>query len=144
MLETAIQAVAADMFREMFYSNMTALNKIMRDYPNIKIRTFPAPVLKAMKDATNKLLEEYASKNAKFKEILEDQRAFMKKARAWTMISDYYYLESSIEASKQIVRLQYIVDRFTLFTIYDLNIILTLFRQNILNFKERKKYEEKF
>ena len=50
-----------------------------------------------MKKANAELLEESASKNATFKEIWEAQKAYMKKARKWTAISDYAYLKDNLE-----------------------------------------------
>ncbi len=100
MLKTAMQAVAADMFTENFYDSAIAWSKMKSEYPNIKVKTFPKPMLEAMKKATDDLLNEYASKDAKFKEIWEDQKAFQKKARAWSMMSQYYYLKAAEEISK--------------------------------------------
>jgi len=70
------------------------------DFPEIKVKTFPLPVLKAMKKATDEFLDGYAAKDPQFREILESQRAFMKKAREWTIISEYNYLKTSMEVDQ--------------------------------------------
>ncbi len=98
MLKTAMKAVTADMFMENFADSANAWVTMKKEYPSIKVETFPIPVLKAMKKATNEVMNSYASKNALFKKIWDDQKAFMKKARVWTMMSEYYYLEASQEA----------------------------------------------
>ena len=50
-----------------------------------------------MKKATDELLDSYAAKDEQFKTILESQRTFMKKAREWTVISDYNYIKTSMD-----------------------------------------------
>ena len=52
-----------------------------------------------MKKATDEVMNEYASKNALFKEIYSDYKSYQKKAREWTMMSEYYYLKASQEVS---------------------------------------------
>ena len=100
MLQVAMKATAADMFSENFADSANAWAKMKTDYPNIKVKTFPTPVLKAMKKATDDLLNGYAAKDPQFKTILDSQRAFMKKARAWTLISEYKYIKTSEELKK--------------------------------------------
>ncbi len=97
ILRTAMEAVSADMFMENFADSATAWAKMTKDYPNIKVKTFPIPVLKAMKKATDGIMQSYANKNKLFNEIWNDQKAFTKKARKWSYMSRYYYLKSSKE-----------------------------------------------
>ncbi len=49
-----------------------------------------------MKEENQKLLEETAASNPEFKEIYESQKAYMKKVRKWTEISDYAYLKDNL------------------------------------------------
>ena len=97
MLITAMKAAAADMRYENFAMSAKAWAKMKTDYPNIKVKTFPKPVLKAMYKATQEVLQGYASKNKLFREIWENQKAWLKKARPWSMMSEYYYLQASQE-----------------------------------------------
>ena len=69
------------------------------EFPNIKVMTFPEPVLQAMKKATDEVLGDYAAKDPFFKEVLDSQRAFMTKAREWTKMSELYYLQESARRS---------------------------------------------
>ena len=55
------------------------------------------PVLPALKKATNELLDEESAKDPLVKEIVESQRAFLKKASEWTKISDYAYIKTNEE-----------------------------------------------
>jgi TRAP-type mannitol/chloroaromatic compound transport system substrate-binding protein len=100
ILITAMKAASADMYYENFAASANAWEKMKTDFPNIKVKTFPLPVLKAMKKATDELLDSYAAKDAQFKEILESERKFMKKARQWTIISDYNYIKTSMDVEK--------------------------------------------
>ncbi len=95
ILKTAMQAVTANMYSENFDASARAWAKMKTDYPNIKVMTFPTPVLKAMKKATDEVMEGYAAKNSDFKEVYDSQKAYMEKARAWTKMSDYYYIRTS-------------------------------------------------
>jgi TRAP-type mannitol/chloroaromatic compound transport system substrate-binding protein len=97
MLIVAMRASAADMYYENFAASANAWAKMKKEYPNIKVKTFPKPVLKAMYNATQEVLQGYASKNKLFAEIWANQKAWMKKARAWSMMSEFYYLKASQE-----------------------------------------------
>ncbi|WP_163335797.1 TRAP transporter substrate-binding protein [Desulfopila sp. IMCC35008] len=100
MLVTAMKAATADMYSDNFAGSAEAWAQMKTEYPNIEVKTFPKPVLQAMKKAADELYDEYATKDAGFKEVLESQRAYMKKARAWTTISEYNYIQTSEELSK--------------------------------------------
>jgi TRAP-type mannitol/chloroaromatic compound transport system substrate-binding protein len=65
-----------------------------KEYPNIKVKTFPKSVMAAMEKANADLLAEAAAASPLAKEIQESQAAYLKKARVWTDISDKAYLDS--------------------------------------------------
>lgn len=100
IVKTAMKAVAADMHYEYFKDNADAWSKMKTDFPNIKIRNFPDSVLQAMRKANDEFLGELEAKGGVTKEIIESQRAFIKKARVWTKISEYSYLQNMIAAEK--------------------------------------------
>jgi TRAP-type mannitol/chloroaromatic compound transport system substrate-binding protein len=97
IVESAIEVSKASMFYENYAMSAEAWDKMGKDYPNIKVKTFPKPILDQLKKINDKLLAEYSAKDPLFKEIIDSQHAFMKKARAWTKISDYDYLTDNIE-----------------------------------------------
>jgi TRAP-type mannitol/chloroaromatic compound transport system substrate-binding protein len=99
-LRTAIQAASADMHYENFAMSADAWASIKTEYPNIKVMTFPDPVLAAMKQATDEVLDGYAVQDPFFKKVLDSQRAYMKKAREWTKMSEQYYLEQSAKVEQ--------------------------------------------
>ncbi len=95
ILKTAMRAAASDMFYENFNDSAQAWAKMKTDYPNIKVKSFPKPVLMAMKKANDEMMNKYGSKNPLFKEIYENQQSYMKKAREWTKMSEYKYIKTS-------------------------------------------------
>jgi TRAP-type mannitol/chloroaromatic compound transport system substrate-binding protein len=96
ILTIAMEFSAYDMYARSYNDSAINWAKIQEEYPNIKIRTFPADVIAAMKTENQKLLEEKAAQDATFKEIYESQKAYMKKVRKWTEISDYAYLKDNL------------------------------------------------
>lgn len=95
MLDTAIKAVTAEMYIENFAGSVDAWAQMKTEYPNIKVKTFPQPVLKAMKTAADDLYDSYAAKDPQFKKVLDSQREYMEKARAWSIISEFNYIKTS-------------------------------------------------
>lgn len=100
MLVTAMKAVTADLFIDNFAGSAEAWEQMKTEFPNIQVKTFPKEVMQAMKTASDELYDDYASKDASFKEVLESQRAYTKKARAWTNISEYNYINTLQELAK--------------------------------------------
>jgi TRAP-type mannitol/chloroaromatic compound transport system substrate-binding protein len=82
------------MYTDNFAGSVDAWAQMKTDFPNIEVKTFPKPVLQAMKKAADELYDEYAAKDPSFKEVLDSQRAYMKKARVWTNISEYNYIKT--------------------------------------------------
>ena len=97
ILTIAMQYAAYDMYARSYHESAVNWAAIEQDFPNVKIRTFPPEVISAMKKANDELLAETAAGNETFKRILESQNEYMKKARKWTVISDYAYLKDNLE-----------------------------------------------
>ncbi len=96
ILKTAMRLAAYDMYIQNYDMSATAWEKIKKEYPNIKIKTFPKPVMDAMKKANTELLAEKVKGQPLLKEILDSQASYMKKAREWTKMSDYLYLKDNL------------------------------------------------
>jgi len=94
IVRVAMRMTAYDMYAQSYHESAVNLHKISAEYPNIKIKTFPNEIVSALRKANNELLAERAAKNAVAKEIIDSQAAYIKKARAWTKISDQAYLDS--------------------------------------------------
>ncbi len=96
VLEVAMKLAAYDMYSQSYYMNAQAWDKMSKEYPNIKVLTFPKPVMDAMKKANEQIIEEMTSKNVEIKEVIESQNTYLKKVRSWTQISDYLYLKDNL------------------------------------------------
>lgn len=97
ILKTAMRLSAYDMYIQNYAMSAEAWSKIATEYPNVKIKTFPKEVMDAMKKANKELIAEMTKTNPQLKEILDSQAAFQKKAREWTIMSDYLYLKDNLE-----------------------------------------------
>jgi TRAP-type mannitol/chloroaromatic compound transport system substrate-binding protein len=95
ILTTAMKAETLDSYAHMFNDNAVNFAAIRTDYPEVKVKTFSPEILKALKEANNRLLDETAAKDPLFKEVLDSQRAYIAKARPWSIASDYAFLKDN-------------------------------------------------
>ncbi|KEA46195.1 ABC transporter substrate-binding protein [Campylobacter mucosalis] len=95
IIDGAAARVALNANAKVFYENSNFLDRMKSEHPDIQIRSFSPEIIQALKKATDELLDEEAAKDPLFKEILDSQRAFLKKAREWTKISDYAYIDKT-------------------------------------------------
>ncbi|MBU1296798.1 MAG: TRAP transporter substrate-binding protein [Gammaproteobacteria bacterium] len=94
ILRVAMKVSAYDMYIQSYHESGVNWATMKSEYPDIQVKTFPQPVLNAMKKANDELLTEEAAKDPLAKEIIDSQAAYMKTARVWSNISDRAYLES--------------------------------------------------
>jgi TRAP-type mannitol/chloroaromatic compound transport system substrate-binding protein len=97
ILIIAMRLSAYDMFTQSYHESAENWATMKKDYPGIKVKTFPKEVFAAMQAANKKLLAEAAAKSPIAKEIQDSQAAYLKKSRDWTKISDQSYLNSFSE-----------------------------------------------
>lgn len=95
ILRVAMRTAAYDMLIQNYDMSATAWDKIKTEYPNIKVKTFPKPVMDAMRQANAELIAEESAKSLEFKSVVESQQAYMKKARAWTNIGEFAYIRDN-------------------------------------------------
>lgn len=94
IIRVAMQAAAHETTAQSYHASAVNWATMKTEYPNIKVKSFPTEVLKAMKAANDKLLEERAKNDPLAKEIIDSQAEYLKKARAWTLISDQAYIDT--------------------------------------------------
>lgn len=94
ILVIAMKSSAYDMYSQSMHESGVNLAAIQKDYPNVKVKTFPPQVMKALRDANDKLVKQYVDSNPMAKEILQSQMDYVKMVRPWTNISDQAYLNS--------------------------------------------------
>jgi len=95
ILKIAMKASAYDMYAQSVHESGKNLAAMSKDYPNIKIKTFPSDVMSALRTANKELISDFEKKDPLTKEIIESQRKYLKQVRAWTEISDQAYLNSA-------------------------------------------------
>lgn len=94
ILRVAMRTAAYDMYAESVDMNADAWEKMKAEYPDVVHKTFPPDVIKALREATAKLLEQEAEKDPLTREIIDSQQTYLKKVRKWTEISDQAYLNN--------------------------------------------------
>ena len=94
ILRVSMRTAAYDMYIHSYHASAENWATIAKDYPSIKIKTFPKSVMTAMKKANKELLVEAAKVSPLAQEIQKSQADYLKKARAWTNISDKAYLDN--------------------------------------------------
>jgi TRAP-type mannitol/chloroaromatic compound transport system substrate-binding protein len=94
VLVNAMRLSAFEMYAYSYHESAVNLATLQRDYPNVQIKTFPKPVMRALREANDKLLSEFASRDPLTKEIIESQQSYLKMVRHWTQISDQAYLNA--------------------------------------------------
>ena len=95
MIEAAANEVASMLNTRSFFDNAEYWAKMKAEYPDIEVRSFPQDVMDALRKASDEILDEEAAKDPLFKEILDSQRAFLAKAREWTKISEFSYIQKT-------------------------------------------------
>ncbi|MBR8463117.1 TRAP transporter substrate-binding protein DctP [Campylobacter sp. faydin G-24] len=97
IFEAAAAQISQDVRRKAFFENTEYWAKMKSEFADIEVKSFTPDVIAALKKATNELLDEQSKKDPLFKEIVESQRAFLKKAREWSKISDFAYIQNTSE-----------------------------------------------
>ncbi len=95
ILRVAMRTAAYDMYAQSYHESAENWDTIMTEYPNIIVRTLPQTVIVEMQKANQRLLEEMARENPAAREVIESQREYLDRVRAWTDISDRAYLNSA-------------------------------------------------
>ena len=95
VIESAANQVASMLNTRSFFDNAEYWAKMKAEYPDIEVRSFPQDVMDALRKASDEILDEEAAKDPLFKEILDSQRAFLAKAREWTKISEFSYIQKT-------------------------------------------------
>lgn len=93
ILKIAMRESGYDMWIQGMYENAHTWTKMKEKHPEIQVHQFPEEVLQEMKTQTDVVLEELSQESKEAKEIIQSQKAFLKKARQWTDVSEKAYLE---------------------------------------------------
>lgn len=98
ILRVSMRLAAYDAYTKNYHFSGESLATMKSEMPTLQLKRFPAEVIAVLKKANSELLQERAAADPQAKTIIESQAAYMKKARAWTNISDKAYLDSQSSA----------------------------------------------
>ncbi|WP_086929443.1 TRAP transporter substrate-binding protein [Agarilytica rhodophyticola] len=94
ILTIAMRTAAYDMYVQAMHMSATNLAELQKNYPNVKLKTFPKPVMEAIRKANDELLTQFANDDPMSKRILDSIHQYGEEVRAWTNFSDRAYLDS--------------------------------------------------
>lgn len=94
IVKAAIRVAAHNMTLKNNDMSGKAWMKMLKESPQIKVKTFSKGIMDAIKKANKEVISEISAKNPLFKEIMESQMNYKKVIRPWTIMSEYEYLKS--------------------------------------------------
>jgi TRAP-type mannitol/chloroaromatic compound transport system substrate-binding protein len=94
IVKIAVKEAAFQVTSQSYHESAINWETMKAEFPNIKVKSFPAPVMAALKAANTELIGELEAKGGLTAEIIKSQRDYMAKARVWTQISDKAYLNN--------------------------------------------------
>ena len=97
ILIVSMKTAAYDMYIQTYHMSAVAWKKMKKDFPNIKVKTLPKPIMQSLKKVNDELLEDFSKNNPLLKETLKSQNDYLKKVRQWTKMSDYLYLKDDLQ-----------------------------------------------
>lgn len=96
VLQVSMRLAAYDTYIAINHASINNLDRLIADYPNVKIRAFPRDVMRALRKATVEQIYELAKNGGELtSEIVTSLFSYKDKARFWTRISDQSYLNNT-------------------------------------------------
>lgn len=95
VVTTALRVVAYDTYINIMHASGDNLQKMIEDFPSIKIRAFPPEVIQALSKEYKKQVDELSSRNPLTREIIDSLENYKEQARLWTRISDQAFLNNA-------------------------------------------------
>ena len=94
ILRNAARLTAYNMSTATFASNVENWDTIAKNFPDVKIKEFPAVVMDALKESNKKLLETEAQRSPIAKQIIDSRAEYLRKSREWINIGQRAYLDT--------------------------------------------------
>lgn len=94
ILTVAMKTAAYDMYTQSYHESGKNLATLQKDYPNVKMRSFPKSLMNKIKQTNDELLAEFSAKDPMTEKILKSLNSYKEKVRAWTNLSDRAYLDN--------------------------------------------------
>ena len=96
ILRVAMRTAAYDMYIQNYHLSANAWQLMKQEYPNIKVKSLPKPIMDSLQTINDELLKEFSKNNPLLKETLKSQKEYLQKVRSWTKMSDYLYLKDNL------------------------------------------------
>jgi len=94
ILRNAAKLTGYSASTETFAASVDNWASMKSEYPNIKVKDFPADVIAKLKQCNADLIAEEEKRGGLTAKILASQADYLKKSRAWTAIGDQAYLNN--------------------------------------------------
>lgn len=94
IVETAMRLAAYEMYVQSIHVSARQWYEMRQKFPVIRVKDFPDEVLSTLRNVNDRELVRFAEEDPLSRRIIDSQRDYLAKARNWTLISDYSYLES--------------------------------------------------
>ena len=93
LIAACCQAINDDMLADYTAQNHRAL-RTLREQHKVEFRRLPDPVIDALREASNTVLDEIAARDPFAKRVYDSLRAFRDEARAWHAMSEVSYYQA--------------------------------------------------
>jgi TRAP-type mannitol/chloroaromatic compound transport system substrate-binding protein len=94
IVKIAVKEAAFQVTSQSYHESAINWATMKAEFPNIQVKSFPAPVMAALKQSNDELIGELEAQGGLTAEIIQSQREYMAKSRTWTEISDKAYLNN--------------------------------------------------
>jgi TRAP-type mannitol/chloroaromatic compound transport system substrate-binding protein len=94
IVKIAVKEAAFQVTSQSYHESAVNWETMKTEFPNIQVKSFPEPVMTALKKANGELIGELEAKGGLTAEIIQSQREYLAKSRTWTEISDKAYLNN--------------------------------------------------
>ena len=94
ILRNAARLTAYNMSTATFAANAENWDTISANFPDVKIKEFPAQVMDALKESNAKLLESESQRSPMAKKIIDSRAEYLRKSRAWINIGQRAYFDT--------------------------------------------------
>jgi len=96
ILTISMRLASYDTYIQAQHMSATNLKKLLAEFPDITVRSFPSTVYRKLIRETNKQLDELAANgDGLTSEILASIREYQQKTRLWTRFSDQAYINNA-------------------------------------------------
>lgn len=96
ILKISMRLASYDTYIQAQHMSIVNLERLLNEFPDITIRSFPSAVYRKLIEETNLQLDKLANNGDDLtREILDSVRKYKKKARVWTRFSDQAYINNA-------------------------------------------------